>query len=105
MATWPPFGDSLFDKPRYHSVAAYTLLPPSSATCTQLGSLSQQREFTMRQRVAIVLSCTLALVAVSGASAYAKRKAVEQNKLFQKQLVEEQKILQALNRLTFGPRP
>ncbi len=59
----------------------------------------------MRQRVAIVLTCTLALVAVSGTSAYAKKKIVEQNKLFQKQLAEDQKILQALNRLTFGPRP
>ncbi|MEO8370226.1 MAG: DUF1800 domain-containing protein [Candidatus Solibacter sp.] len=59
----------------------------------------------MRQRAAAILSCTLALVAGSGASAYAKKKAIAQNKLFQKQLAADQKILQALNRLTFGPRP
>jgi len=59
----------------------------------------------MRQRVAIVLACTLVLGAVSGSSLYAKKKAAEQNKLFQKQLAAEQKILQALNRMTFGPRP
>src|SRR3954451_9223263 len=59
----------------------------------------------MRQRVALVLSCTLAVVAVSGSSVYAKKKVAEQNALFQKQLAEDQKILQALNRLTFGPRP
>src|SRR4051794_28903405 len=59
----------------------------------------------MRQPVAIVLACTLVLGAVSGTSAYAKKKVAEQNRLFQKSLAGDQKILQALNRLTFGPRP
>ncbi|MEO8591681.1 MAG: DUF1800 domain-containing protein [Candidatus Solibacter sp.] len=56
----------------------------------------------MRHRVALVLCFAVAL---AGISASAKKKSPEPSRLFQKSLAGDQKILQALNRLTFGPRP
>src|SRR6266487_4270509 len=53
----------------------------------------------MRNRVLCVLAIGLAF------SAQAQKKGVGPVGEFQKQISEDQKILQALNRLTFGPRP
>jgi len=58
----------------------------------------------MRNRVVLALACTLGLAVAPGISAYAKKSAGEARQ-FQKQLAGDQKILQALNRLTWGPRP
>ena len=59
----------------------------------------------MRNRVVLALAGALCLVAFPGISAYAKKKNADEARQFQKQLAADQKILQALNRLTFGPRP
>jgi uncharacterized protein (DUF1800 family) len=59
----------------------------------------------MRNRVVMVLAGALCLFAGSEISAYAKKKNADEARLFQKQLAADRKILQALNRLTFGPRP
>jgi uncharacterized protein (DUF1800 family) len=59
----------------------------------------------MRNRVVLALACALCLAAVPGISAYAKKKNADQARQFQKQLANDQKILQTLNRLTYGPRP
>ena len=58
----------------------------------------------MRNRVVLALAAALCLAAVPGISAYAKKKNAEGARQFQKQLTNDQKILQALNRLTYGPR-
>jgi uncharacterized protein (DUF1800 family) len=58
----------------------------------------------MRNRVVLALACALGLAVAPGISAYAKKSAGEARQ-FQKQLAGDQKILQALNRLTWGPRP
>ena len=57
----------------------------------------------MRRRVTLVLPFTIALAALPAVSAYAKKAA--DSGLFRKPLTNDQKILHALNRLTFGPRP
>ncbi len=58
----------------------------------------------MRNRVVLALAAALCLAAVPEISAYAKKKNAEGSRQFQKQLTNDQKILQALNRLTYGPR-
>jgi uncharacterized protein (DUF1800 family) len=59
----------------------------------------------MRSRVTLALASVICLVAGSGISAYAKKKNADETRQFYKQIAADQKILQALNRLTFGPRP
>uniref|UniRef100_Q01V05 DUF1800 domain-containing protein n=1 Tax=Solibacter usitatus (strain Ellin6076) TaxID=234267 RepID=Q01V05_SOLUE len=59
----------------------------------------------MRNRVVLALASVLCLAAVPAISAYGKKKNADEARLFLKQVNDDQKILQALNRLTFGPRP
>src|ERR1035438_7212193 len=59
----------------------------------------------MRNRVVLALAGAVCLAAVPGISAYARQKNAAQLRELQKQLAGDQKILQALNRLTYGPRP
>ncbi len=59
----------------------------------------------MRKRVVLALASVLCLAAVPGISAYGKKKNAADARQFLKQIPDDQKILQALNRLTFGPRP
>jgi uncharacterized protein (DUF1800 family) len=59
----------------------------------------------MRNRVALALASALCLAAFPGISAYAGRKNASDARRFFKQLPNDRKIQQALNRLTFGPRP
>jgi uncharacterized protein (DUF1800 family) len=59
----------------------------------------------MRKRVVLALASVLCLAAFPGISAYAKKKSAVDARQFLKQIPDDQKILQALNRLTFGPRP
>lgn len=59
----------------------------------------------MRNRVVLALACALCLAVAPGISAYARKKSAGQARQFQKQLAGDRKILQALNRLTWGPRP
>jgi uncharacterized protein (DUF1800 family) len=47
----------------------------------------------------------MGLAALPAVSAYAKKKNAAEAREFLKQIPDDQKILQALNRLTFGPRP
>ena len=59
----------------------------------------------MRNRVALALGAALSLIAFSAIQASDKKKASTEAREFLKQIPDDQKILQALNRLTFGPRP
>ena len=59
----------------------------------------------MRTRVFCGLVCAAALAFWPGIAAYARKKEASEARLFSKQLPKDQKVLQALNRLTFGPRP
>jgi uncharacterized protein (DUF1800 family) len=59
----------------------------------------------MRNQLLVGLACAAGLAAFPGVSVYAKKKGTNAAHLFGKQLTKDQKILQALNRLTFGPRP
>src|SRR5690349_5280665 len=59
----------------------------------------------MRNRVVLALATVVALTAFSGLEAADKKKSAAEAKRFLKQIPDDQKILQALNRLTFGPRP
>src|ERR1017187_5072305 len=59
----------------------------------------------MGNRVVLALAGGMCLATVLGISAYAKQKNAAEARQFQKQLAADQKILQALNRLTYGPRP
>jgi uncharacterized protein (DUF1800 family) len=59
----------------------------------------------MRNRVALALALTLALAGYTGVEAAARKKTADEAKQFLRQIPDDQKILQALNRLTFGPRP
>ena len=59
----------------------------------------------MRNRLVLALAGVLCLAAVPGISGYSKKKNVEEGRQFQQPLTSDEKILQALNRLTFGPRP
>jgi uncharacterized protein (DUF1800 family) len=59
----------------------------------------------MRNRVVLALAAALCLAVFSGDSAYASKKNAGTARRFFKPIPKDQKILQALNRLTFGPRP
>src|ERR1022692_677714 len=59
----------------------------------------------MRTRVGLALVCALGLAVAPGISAYARSKRADQARQFQKPLTGDEKILQALNRMTWGPRP
>ncbi|MBZ5578160.1 MAG: DUF1800 domain-containing protein [Acidobacteriia bacterium] len=59
----------------------------------------------MRGRAAVVLVISLFVSALTGAAASKTRHARRDAHLFQEQIPAEQRIDQALNRLTFGPRP
>ena len=59
----------------------------------------------MGNRVVLALAGGMCLATVLGISANAKQKNAAEARQFQKQLAGDQKILQALNRLTYGPRP
>jgi uncharacterized protein (DUF1800 family) len=59
----------------------------------------------MRTRVGLALVCALGLAVAPGINAYARSKRADQARQFQKPLTGDEKILQALNRLTWGPRP
>src|ERR1035438_8522702 len=59
----------------------------------------------MRNRVVLALAGAVCLAAVPGISVYAGQKNAAQGRQYQKQLTGDRKILQALNRLTYGPRP
>ena len=59
----------------------------------------------MRTRVYLVLACAAGLAVVPGISAYTKKKDAADARQFQQQISNDDKIAQALNRLTFGPRP
>src|SRR6478752_7367120 len=59
----------------------------------------------MRNRLVLALAGVLCLAAVPGISGYSKKRNVEEGRRFQQPLTSDEKILQALNRLTFGPRP
>ena len=59
----------------------------------------------MRNRVVLALASVVCLAVVPAISAYGKKKNADGARLFLKQVSDDQKILQALNRLTFGPRP
>src|SRR5258708_6776703 len=79
-----------------------SMLPPSSnitltATSWRHSSLINKRQ-NMRKRV------FLALVCAAGFSALASKKADDARQFLQ-QIPKNDRIAQALNRLTFGPRP
>jgi len=57
----------------------------------------------MRRRALWMLSCVVCLSASAGIAVYAKKTAVSAN--FSKQIARNDRIVQALNRLTFGARP
>src|SRR5882672_5571336 len=59
----------------------------------------------MRTRVYLALACVAGLALVPGISAYTKKKDAENARQFQQQIPNNDRIAQALNRLTFGPRP
>src|SRR2546422_11174731 len=59
----------------------------------------------MRNRVVIALATALGVAAFPAVSAFAKKKNAAEARDFHKQIANDQKTLQALNRLTFGPRP
>src|SRR6266850_1664664 len=59
----------------------------------------------MRNRAVLALASALCLAAFPGISAYAKKKDADEARQFFKQIPNDRKILQALNRLTFGPGP
>lgn len=59
----------------------------------------------MRNRAILVLATALCVAGFATVSATAKKKTAAETREFLKQIPDDQKILQALNRLTFGPRP
>ncbi|HXB68618.1 MAG TPA: DUF1800 domain-containing protein [Candidatus Acidoferrales bacterium] len=59
----------------------------------------------MRNRVVLALAAAVCLAAFPGISAYAGKKNASDARQFFKQLPNDRKIQQALNRLTFGPLP
>jgi uncharacterized protein (DUF1800 family) len=59
----------------------------------------------MRGRALLALASALCLAAFSGMSAHATKKTADEARQFLKQIPKNEKIVQALNRLTFGPRP
>jgi uncharacterized protein (DUF1800 family) len=59
----------------------------------------------MRKRALLALAVALGLAAFPGISAYAKKKEVDRTRQFLQQIPRNERIEQALNRLTYGPRP
>src|SRR5215470_312973 len=59
----------------------------------------------MHRRFCIALGTAVILIAFSGVSASAKKKNAGQAADFSVSISKDQKVEQALNRLTFGPRP
>jgi uncharacterized protein (DUF1800 family) len=59
----------------------------------------------MRQRVLIALAFAVCLAVFPGVAAYAKKKNADEARQFLQQIPKDQRIEQALNRLTFGARP
>src|SRR5579872_4213164 len=59
----------------------------------------------MRKRAFLALACVCGLAAFPGISAYATKKNADDARQFLKQIPTQDNFLQALNRLTFGPRP
>src|SRR6185312_12915699 len=59
----------------------------------------------MRRRVWIALASAVCMAVLPGTIAYARKKNAEETRQFLKQIPKDQRIDQALNRLTFGPRP
>jgi hypothetical protein len=59
----------------------------------------------MRQRILIALASAACLVVFPGITAYAKKKSADEARQFLQQIPKDQRIEQALNRLTFGARP
>ena len=59
----------------------------------------------MSNRVVLALVGAVGLAAFPGISAYATKKNADTARQFFKQVTADQKLLQALNRLTYGPRP
>jgi uncharacterized protein (DUF1800 family) len=59
----------------------------------------------MRHRVLIAMACAVCLAAFPGITAYAKKKNADEARQFLQQIPKDERIEQALNRLTFGARP
>jgi uncharacterized protein (DUF1800 family) len=59
----------------------------------------------MRHRVLIALASAVCLAVFPGIAAYAKKKNADEARQFLQQIPKDQRIEQALNRLTFGARP
>jgi uncharacterized protein (DUF1800 family) len=59
----------------------------------------------MRKRAVGVLAAALVLAAFTGLKAAEQKKNAAEARQFLKQIPGDEKVLQALNRLTFGPRP
>jgi hypothetical protein len=59
----------------------------------------------MRSRAILALASVTFLAALPAVTAYAKKKDAPEARQFQQQISKDQRIEQALNRLTFGPRP
>ncbi|MBZ5619379.1 MAG: DUF1800 domain-containing protein [Acidobacteriia bacterium] len=59
----------------------------------------------MRRRALLGLACALGLSVFPGISAYATKKSTDQTHQFLKQIPNNDRIVHALSRLTFGPRP
>ena len=58
----------------------------------------------MRQKFLLALGTIVIVTAFQGFSAYGKKKTADDTKQFFASLSKDQKIIQALNRLSFGPR-
>src|ERR1700683_2967619 len=59
----------------------------------------------VRHRVLIALASAVCLAVCPGIAAYAKKKNADEARQFLQQIPRDQRIEQALNRLTFGARP
>jgi hypothetical protein len=59
----------------------------------------------MRHQVLIALASAGCLAVFPGIAAYVKKKSADEARQFLQQIPKDQRIEQALNRLTFGPRP
>src|SRR5258708_7225405 len=82
-----------------------TFTPPSRNSFAALEFNGYREATMMRNRMVIALAMALSLAAFPGIQAAGKKKNTEEARQFLKQIPDDQKILQALNRLTFGPRP
>jgi uncharacterized protein (DUF1800 family) len=71
----------------------------------ELPAFNNYRGKTMRNRVVLALATVLSFAVFSGIAAVDKNRNTAGARQFFKQIPEDQRILQALNRLTFGPRP